>query len=430
MPVINNTNVYNYYLSTYANNANRNSRYDNQKKSELRDHYNRVVKSNKESPLYKVKMASDDVTKFAIDLKENARAAQSLISSLSTSGDSIESLYNKKFATSSNEGAVHVEYIGDDDDSSTSDFEIGVRSLATPQVNTGNFMDSNGRSFETGTYSFDLDTPSNSYEFQFNVMDGDTNLNVQNRIARLFNTSDVSLSATVLPGGGGTSALSITSKQTGLSDNEEYLFKISSDTSWREIEMLGISEITFPATNSSFTLNGKERTSLSNTFTINDAFEITIKSTTTSDARIGFKSSTEAVVDSVESMVGTYNNFLEIGRRYSDIGGNNQLTRELTAVYHSFGTQLSEAGIVSDEDGTLSVDRAKLSDSLSGEDTSSSFEALNAFKNALERQSLKTAVNPMDYVDKITVAYKNPSRTFGTPYANSRYAGLLVDQSL
>lgn len=429
MAVINNTNVYNYYISTYAQ-SNRPSRYDSHKKSELRDIYNRIVKTNKETPLYKIKMSGDDVTKFAIDLKEHARQAQNLISSLSSEGNSIESVYHKKFATSSNEQAVHVEYIGEDGSEETPDFNIGVKSLATKQVNTGNYLDSTGHSFETGTYSFDLDTPSSSYEFEYNVLDGDTNLNVQNRIARLVNTSDVPLSAEVLPGGGGTSALTISSKQTGLGEDEEYLFNISSETSWHELELLGISEITFPATNSSFTLNGKEQSSLSNTFTINKSFEVTLKGITGMDAHIGFKSNTDAVADSVSDMVDTYNNFLDTGARYESIGANNQLTRELSSIYRLHGEELSAIGISSNEDGRLSLDRLKITSAISGPNATEAFAALNQFKDALHHQSLKTSVNPMDYVDKITVAYKNPERTFGTPYANSRYAGLLVDQSL
>ena len=44
--------AYNYYLSTYANQSA--SRYDSHKKSELRNIYNRIVKINKDSPLYKI----------------------------------------------------------------------------------------------------------------------------------------------------------------------------------------------------------------------------------------------------------------------------------------------------------------------------------------------------------------------------------------
>ena len=45
--------AYQYYLSTYGNSTV--SRYDTHKKSQLRDTYNKIVKTNKESPLYKIK---------------------------------------------------------------------------------------------------------------------------------------------------------------------------------------------------------------------------------------------------------------------------------------------------------------------------------------------------------------------------------------
>ena len=65
--------VYHYYLSTYANSTV--SRYDSHKKSELRDIYNRMVKTNKESPLYKIK-ETKNAARFAIDIKESARQIQ------------------------------------------------------------------------------------------------------------------------------------------------------------------------------------------------------------------------------------------------------------------------------------------------------------------------------------------------------------------
>ena len=72
-------NMYNYYLSTYGNSTV--SRYDSHKKSELRSIYNSIVKTNQESPLYKIK-DSGDVQKFAIDIKENARNMKNVIASL------------------------------------------------------------------------------------------------------------------------------------------------------------------------------------------------------------------------------------------------------------------------------------------------------------------------------------------------------------
>ena len=216
--------VYNYYLSTYANSTV--SRYDSHKKSELRDIYNKIVKTNQESPLYKIQ-ESGDVTKFAIDVKESARQIKNVISSLSTDDSGIESAFSKKVATSSNEEVVTAKYIGSGKESETmNDFEIEVRQLATPQINTGNFLPNSGRDIAVGSYSFDLNTPSASYEFQYNVNEGETNKDILDKLARLVNNADIGLKAEVLSNDKAESALNLYSTQTGLSNDETSLFEI------------------------------------------------------------------------------------------------------------------------------------------------------------------------------------------------------------
>ena len=74
--------AYAYYLSTYG--EYRPTRYDSHKKSDLRKIYNAIIKTNREAPLYKLS-AEDDVAKYAIDIKENAKAIQNVVASLSDS---------------------------------------------------------------------------------------------------------------------------------------------------------------------------------------------------------------------------------------------------------------------------------------------------------------------------------------------------------
>ena len=101
--------AYNYYLSTYANQSA--SRYDSHKKSELRNIYNRIVKINKDSPLYKIRH-SENVQKFAIDIKESTRAIKNVIASLSDAEEGIGNAFQKKIAVSSQEDIVSADYIG------------------------------------------------------------------------------------------------------------------------------------------------------------------------------------------------------------------------------------------------------------------------------------------------------------------------------
>lgn len=425
------SSAYNYFLQTYGGNLT-GTRFDSHKKEDLQKVYNKIVRQNKYSPLFKIDF-DGDVKNFAIDLKEQSHSTLNLMSSITEDSDDIESIFYKKIATSSNEDAVKIRYIGSDDADSKTAFSVGVKKLASPQVNTGNFLATKGQDFEEGTYSFDLDTPFKSFEFEFNVSYGDTNSEVQNKIARLVNSSNVGLSAKIVRDGNGRSALQLISKQTGLSDNEENLFSIKSDTAWNEINKLGISNISEPASNSRFELNGSEHSSLSNTFTINQQFEITLAGTTPKDepAIIGFKANTDAIADSVDDLLTSYNGFIAVGEKYSTNHSNNQLLNEVHGISIILNDDLTKIGVNENpDDGTLSLDRDKLADSVTSANAKHTFKILNKFKDMLSREANKTSIDPLNYVDKITVEYKNPKMTFTAPYATSIYAGLLLDYSL
>ena len=119
-----------------------------------------------------------------------------------------------------------------------------------------------------------------------------------------------------------------------------------------------------------------------------------------------------------------------MGQKYSSGRGNNQLLNEINAISRSFAAELAQVGIAINDDMSLSLNKEDMAGVVTGEDAKKAFETLNKFKDALSREADKTAVNPMNYVDKVAVEYKNPGRNFAAPYASSTYSGLLIDQSL
>ena len=179
------SNVYNYYMSEYG--AKPYNKHNTHKKDELRDVYNSIVKINRASPFYDIDV-SEESQKFAIDIKENARELFDVTADLTdaTNGD----MTFKSIAESDRPDNVEVEYIGENETAGVNKkFTIGVRQLATPQVNTGEFLSQNARNLFTGTYSFDVDIASITYELQFNVNDKETNRNIQDKLSRLINNS-------------------------------------------------------------------------------------------------------------------------------------------------------------------------------------------------------------------------------------------------
>ena len=87
------SSAYTYYLSTYG--GQQVSKYDAHKKSALRSVYNNMLKANRKSPLYKI-MDTENVQKYAIDLKESARALKNVSSSMTDVDGSISGFLRKK----------------------------------------------------------------------------------------------------------------------------------------------------------------------------------------------------------------------------------------------------------------------------------------------------------------------------------------------
>lgn len=430
MAIINSTVVLGYLMSQYGNQTS-SAKYDNHKKSELRDVYSRMIRSNRNSPVYKIDY-TPRMAEFAIDLKANAHQMENIVLKMGGGSESIESVLNEKKAYSSDEDRVGVEYIGSQsDDIDTSDtFTVEVRALATPQVNEGHPLVKNSHEFKPGSYSFDLDTNSGSYEFQFTVNSGDTDLDVQKKISRLINNSDTGLTADI-EDFGRMASLRVTSKQTGLSSTEKYLFNISSGSSYNVLDALGIGVITSPASNSTFLLNGEEHHSLSNSFTINQSFALTLKDVTKEPVTIGFKADTDMIADSVSELIDSYNSFIAVGQKYADDGGDDSLLREMQAVGNSLKPALSEIGITSTDFGLLSIDRDRLDESVSGASVRETFHSINRFKTAMHRQAERSSINPLRYVKKTTIEYKDPRHNhFTAVYASSPYSGILIDELL
>ncbi len=418
--------AYNYFLTTYGKDIG--SRYESHKKSELRDTYNKIIKTNKDSPLYRIH-DSEEVGQFAIDIKEHANAMALSASSLTGDGDDISAILNKRMANSTDTASVEATYIGNED-SATDGFSIEVEALAKPQVNIGNFLSAEGHSFAEGKYSFDLDIRNHSYEFQFNVNNGENNQIVLNKLSRLINSSDVGLNADLISDGNGALALQVTSKQTGLGDGETSVFNISSTISWRELNTLGIANITQPASNSSFKLNGEERHSMSNTFTVNQAYELTLKTPSKEPVSVGLMNDTEALSNGVHQLLESYNGMLDVGLKYTGANSNRTLVNEISAIALNQAAELADIGIEIDPIGHLTLDGNQLSDKVNSAERARVFTILNQLKSDIAKAASKASINPMAYVDKAIVEYKNPGKTLAAPYATSAYSGMMMNYGL
>lgn len=131
-------------------------------------------------------------------------------------------MFRKKSAYSTDTEVAEAAYIGSDALTSTSpEFDLEVKELATPQENLGHFLPDLATTLSPATYSFDISINDMNYEFQFNINEGDTNRQIMDRLSRLINNADIGIQANVAESDS-RYALRLTSDATGVPANKAY----------------------------------------------------------------------------------------------------------------------------------------------------------------------------------------------------------------
>lgn len=422
------TNVYNHYLTAYAPKST--TQYDTHKKSELRSIYNSIVKLNKESPWY-LETTSRSAQEYAVNLKESARLFHNTVASLGGLDDS--QALAKKAAYSSDSGVIAATFVGNTgDDSPVPTLKMQVNSLATSQENMGTYLADGTVGLAPDTYSFDVSINDLNYEFQFNINENDTNKDVQQRLVRLINNADIGIQAR-LDEGNARSSIRLFSQNTGLPEGKSEIFRITDDRTSKAsgaVEYFGLDYISRQPANSSFLLNGEERSTSSNTFTIGKMYEIELKAVSAPDTEvtIGLKTDIESLTDNVSALIGSYNTFISTASSYqSSERLSGRLVREMSRIAAHYQSSMESMGIRLGSDNTLSIDEALLKESASSSDGSFSYDTLKDFASSLIRKTNQVSLDPMNYVSRTIVAYKNPGHNFASPYVTSAYSGMMFN---
>ncbi len=420
--------VYNHFMTTYAPNS-INSRYDTHKKSELRGVYNSIVKLNKTAPLFLLD-TSDKTKEYAVGLKEGARSLRNVISSVSV--DNEDKLLSQKSVASSDESIVTADYIGDvDNETEVPELNITVNSLAKGQTNVGNYLEPDKMDLEPGTYSFDIRSKDTDYEFQFNIGESDTNKSIEEKLARLITKSNIGLKASTVTDENANIALKLESDDTGIKEDGDLLFKITDDKTSKlkgTVTYFGLDNVESEPANSSFILNGEERSTYSNKFTIGKAFEISLNGVNKEgeSVSVGLKTDVESLTDNISYLIEGYNSFINKASSYIDSQPySGKLLKEMNNITKLYKSNLSDIGLNISDDGTIELDKNALSNTANAEDALDKFSKIKNFTGAVLDKVNKISLDPMEYTQKTIVAYKNPGRTFNTPYVTSNYSGMM-----
>ena len=423
--------AYNHFIQDYVSKDVTHA--DTHRKDELRDVYKSIAKINKNSPLYL--LPNDNVSRDdAIIIKERARKLQGNIIGLNNQEDKSSLDHSSAFTT--DEDKVSATYIGKnpDEDIGTVIFDMNVSSLATAQENTGRFLPKESFGLSPGDYAFDVRINNQEFEFQFSIYQGDRNIEVQQKIERLVNRAGIGLSANLIEDSEARTALFLTSTRTGLRSGESSQFEIyetSSGLNKGSVAHLGLDRVSAPASNAHFTLNGEERAAVSNKFIIGGKVEIQLKNVTNENepVTVAVKRDNEALKRHICELVKNYNTFVSDASGLKDAKfKSDKLRSEMITIAKQNMAFMEDTGIKLEGSGLLSIDEELLSQAISSAESTASLEPVKKFADALIAKTKDISVDPMKYVDRHVVNYKNPdSKDTTSPYITSEYSGMMFN---
>ena len=425
------SNVYNYYQADLVPRSSSN-RFDSHKKKDLQDIYKSIVKISKDEPVFLMDR-SKDVEEYTINMKENAMKFRSEVGTIGGLDDA--TIFNQKTAYSSDTEIAEILDRGNAQRTGeqTEPVELMVRQLAKPQVNVGKYLYPDERGMAEGNYSFDVATLSSNYELQFTIGRTDTNKEIQGRLARLINNFNLGLQAEVDEDEMGNTALVIRSKSVGDKSAEGGHFSISDENTSQErgiVDYLGIRKVSQEGTDAIYSVNGQTHTAPGNDVRLNNTFDVRLKEAAPGKSvLIGYKQDVDSVKDNIISLAGSYNDFIRATAEFAEKQPRtNLLVKDMKSNSAFYTSGLERLGVVQQEDGTLAVDEEKLTEVLKDKETPEELDTLKNFTKSALRKANEVQLNPMDYVEKRVVAYKNPTKPhFANPYVTSAYSGMLFN---
>ena len=421
--------AYNHFIQDYVSKDVAHA--DTHRKDELQDVYKSIAKINKNSPLYLL-TDDDNSRNDAIEIKEKARQLQGNIIGLNNQEDKLSLDHTSGYT--SDEEKVVASYIGKtpDEDIGKTGFVIEVSSLASAQVNTGRFIQKDSSGLAAKDYAFDARVGQQEFEFQFSIYQTDKNIDIQDKISKLINKANIGISSTIIEDSQGRSALQISSTKTGLRSGEMSQFEIyesSSGLATGSVSYLGIDQVSAPASNAHFTLNSEDKTSISNRFTVGGKFELSLKEVTDEPVYVGVKKDNEALKKHIGSLINDYNDFVKDAAGDKDAKfKSDKLKSEIVGIAKQYMSTMEDTGIKLEGNGTLSIDDELLTQAISGSESTISLAPVKQFSSALLEKAKEISVDPMKYVDRPVVNYKNPdNKDTSSPYITSEYSGMMFN---
>jgi len=268
--------------------------------------------------------------------------------------------FNQKTMVSSNTDMMTVNFTG----SSTNnigDMSVNIEQIAMGQLNEGSRLSSSALyQGDRGTNRFAIETGGKTTQLSINVSAGDSNRDVQQKMATAINNAGLGLKATVeTDSKTNVSMLRIESNNVGTAERNAFTI---TDTMGNAAARTGANEVSRERQDAIYSVNGgPQQTSQSNTVNLGNGVSATFKAASGGqDVTVSRGANTSHIRSVVESMIRSYNSLFTAAAGNASDPKAQSLASRIMNIGGAYSRSLTDVGIGFDSNGRMTIDSSKL----------------------------------------------------------------------
>jgi len=269
------------------------------------------------------------------------------------------SAFTQRTMVSSNSDVMSVNFTGKNLNS-VNDMSVKIDQIAMGQLNEGSRLGASARySGDRGVNRFAVETGGKTTQLSISVAAGDSNKDVQQKMATAINNAGLGLRATVeTDSKTNVSMLRIESANVGSDEKNAFSLR---DVTGNAVAQTGANDISRERQDAIYSVNGgPAQTSKSNTVNLGNGVSATFKAASEQEVKITRGQDMDKAKSAVENMVKSYNNL------FSAAAGNigdpkaQGLASRMMNVSGAYSRSLSDIGITFNSSGRMTIDSQKL----------------------------------------------------------------------
>jgi len=261
---------------------------------------------------------------------------------------------------SSDNNVMTVSYTGNNV-SGMGEMKVQVDQVAMGQLNEGDRLSANALyRGDRGQNRFEIQTGGKTTQLSINVAAGDSNRDVQQKMATAINNAGLGLKATVeIDSATNVSMLKVESTNVGTEEKNAFSLR---DITGNAVAQTGANKVSRQRQDAIYRVNnGPAQTSRSNTVNLGNGLSATFKASSEQAVTVSRGKDMSMVRGVIENMVRSYNSLFSAAEGNVNDLKAQSLASRLMNVTIAYSRSLSDVGIGFDSSGKMTVDMNRLS---------------------------------------------------------------------